>query len=70
MPLVFVLIPLIALLAINLPLGVLGKKLGFPTAALLALLQIGAVLARAGRLGRPARLPRRRPSVSSSPPIA
>jgi multicomponent Na+:H+ antiporter subunit D len=55
MPLVFVLVPLIALLAINLPLGSVGRKLGFPTAALLALLQIGAVLAAPGAwLGSPA----------------
>jgi proton-translocating NADH-quinone oxidoreductase chain N len=48
MPLVFVLIPLVALLVINLPLGSLGKRLGFPVAALLALLQIGAVLLAPG----------------------
>jgi multicomponent Na+:H+ antiporter subunit D len=53
MPLVFVLVPLIALLAINLPLGSLGKKLGFPTAALLALLQIGAVLFAPGAWANP-----------------
>lgn len=54
MPLVFVLIPLVALLLINLPLGSLNRKLGFPTAALLALLQIAAVIAVPGTWVNPA----------------
>ncbi len=54
MPLVFVLIPLVALLLINLPLGSFVRKVGFPVAGLLALAQIAAVLVAPGAWTSPA----------------